>query len=355
MAFGDEFVSGFLGADYLRDFQHASRSLLTGNQALVPRYKFLFHTYFGINTKVPALATAYGGNAAPNFGVLTKTFQLPSFSVKTETMNQYNRKRIIQTGIEYQPITITLHDDNSDFVRRLWRHYYSYYYADSNNLDASTDRDIYSSDPPKAFSWGYQGSPTTDGKKLPFFTDIIVYGLSQKRWVAYRLVNPIIESWQHDTYDMSAGGDVMQHTLTVAYEYVTYVGNTTVSTTGAQGGSQQNAANQNNVGIAGFPDQNGGYDTVPSPLRAGTRQSILGSGGILDAVGSVTDALGSGNPFDIINAARTVGTTIYNNRDTSFNKVIRDEARQIFNEGSRRALTNPTVNGIRFPRSTGGS
>jgi hypothetical protein len=58
-------------------------------------------------------------------------------------MNQYNRKRIVQTKIKYDPIDISFHDDNGSgvgtanlggTVRALWKAYYNYYYFDGMHL-----------------------------------------------------------------------------------------------------------------------------------------------------------------------------------------------------------------------------
>ena len=48
-------------------------------------------------------------------------------------MNQYNRKRLIQSKIKYQPIDITFHDDNASQITAMWDAYYRYNYADAWN------------------------------------------------------------------------------------------------------------------------------------------------------------------------------------------------------------------------------
>ena len=48
-------------------------------------------------------------------------------------MNQYNRKRINQTKIQYDPVDITFHDDSGNVISSLWYRYYTYYYLDGNN------------------------------------------------------------------------------------------------------------------------------------------------------------------------------------------------------------------------------
>ena len=50
-------------------------------------------------------------------------------------MNQYNRKRIVQTKIKYDPVEINFHDDNRNLITSLWYDYYTYYYNDANKPD----------------------------------------------------------------------------------------------------------------------------------------------------------------------------------------------------------------------------
>ena len=95
MAFGQDFLKGFFGGQGLKDYAHASKTFLTNGYELAPRNKFLFHVYFNINTsEVPTLAAVFPEGDKSSLSLLVKTIQLPSFSIDTETLNQYNRKRV---------------------------------------------------------------------------------------------------------------------------------------------------------------------------------------------------------------------------------------------------------------------
>lgn len=280
MSFFREFKTGLLGTDYLRDHQHASRTFVSGTHALAPKTKFAFHVYFTINTKVPALRSLYPRSDQSRIGLMVKTFQMPTFDVQTEDMNQYNRHRVIQKGIKYNPINITLHDDGEDIVRTLWRQYYAYYFGDSAApLSDIGERNIYN-DTLTSHRWGYQGGSLGNasgeaGVKPPFFSEIVVYSLNQKNNVGYRIVNPMIKSWNHDTYDYSAGGSTVEHQIGMEYEYVQYLDNSAV--------------------VPGFGEP-ATYDTSPSPLgQAGSNTSMFGPGGVLDSAGNVLGDLASGN------------------------------------------------------------
>ena len=228
MAFGQDFLNGFFGNDYLRDYTHASKTFQTNGYANSPRLKFLFHVYFTLETVgIPMLRNAFSSGENSTIGLLVKNIDLPKFTIDTEILNQYNRKRVIQKKINYDPISVAFHDDGNDLIRTLWYNYYSYYYKDPVQpydgiaTTAGTSgpmqtqpmgfryngRDIY--DKTRAVSdWGYVGESYSDGTSSPngkpsFFRDISIYGFNQHKFVRYVLINPVISQWSHDQYDYS--------------------------------------------------------------------------------------------------------------------------------------------------------
>ena len=121
-------AGGFFGNDYLRDYTHASKTFRPNAYQYAPKFKFLFHVYFEINQSAYAVGLPQGAN----FGLAVKTIKLPSYTFDTHTMNQYNRNRIVQTKIKYDPIDINFHDDNGNLIRNMWYNYYTYYYKDAS-------------------------------------------------------------------------------------------------------------------------------------------------------------------------------------------------------------------------------
>lgn len=317
-SFGQDFSKGFFGTDNLRDYTHASRVFTTNAYELKPRFKFLFHVSFTINyEQIPALKGAIGDGELNSLSYVVKTVDLPKFSVATDVMNQYNRKRIVQSKINYDPITLTFHDDGGDNVRNMWYNYMSYYYKDATqkygsvpNTNGSAgasqnrqtgfggwDRDIYS-DNRQVNEWGYIGESISDGTtsvdtsggKPAFFRDIRIFGFDYNhKYAEYVLINPLITSWQHDQYDYSASNGIMQNSMTIAYESVKYY-------TGAP-----------NTNAPGFGNVEH-YDTQRSPLaRPGSTASIFGQGGLLDVAGGITQDLQSGGLLGVIGAAQKAG------------------------------------------------
>ena len=320
--FGQEFFKGFTAADSMRDYTHASKTFTTNAYELKPRFKFLFHVSFTLNTaEIPALSQLAGVNQITCLSYLVKTVDLPKYTIAAETLNQYNRKRVIQTKINYDPVTVTFHDDGGDNSRNLWYNYYSYYYKDpsqdylapnsqngsmgnSANLQKGfgyNSRDIYNDTRVGDVNdWGYVGESYNDGTssasgKPPFFKDIRIYGMDQHKTAEYVLINPIITNWSHDQYNYSEGAGVMQNSMTIAYETVKYY-------SGAVGNQRPD------TNVQGFADP-AHYDQTLSPIsRPGSRATVFGQGGLLDAGGGILEDLQSGGVLGLIGAAQKAGT-----------------------------------------------
>ena len=285
----------------LRDYTHASDTFVNGNYNLLPRNKFLFYVYFNVNLNIPALANLFSGGKLSQVGILVKTAQLPSYEIDVQTMNQYNRKRLVQTKINYNPSTIVFNDDNSDLIRNMWYQYYQYYYSDPTYQYGNTPAqsgvlgqlatplpviggnynvsDVYAPSRPVEH-WGLSGqgynNPTLTSLasslltgpasgQQPFFNDITIYGMSQKTYAQYTMINPLITSWQHDTYDYAQGNGVVTHTMSFRYETVKYY-------SGDIGGAQPSDT------VPGFADPSH-YDTRKSPIAPpGSTNKVVQNG-----------------------------------------------------------------------------
>ena len=289
----------------LRDYTHASNTFVSGNYNLLPRFKFLFYVYFNVNLNIPALKNLFSGSSPlSTVGYLVKTAQLPSYEIDVQTLNQYNRKRLVQTKINYQPSQIVFNDDNSDLIRNMWYQYYQYYYSDPTYQYGDTPAqsgtlgvlstpipviggnynvsDLYAPNRPVQH-WGLSGQGYTNptlsslGSSLltgpasgqaPFFNDITIYGLSQKTFAQYTMLNPLIKSWTNDTYDYGQGSGIMTNTMTIQYETVKYY-------SGDIGGATPSAT------VPGFADS-AHYDTTRSPIAPpGSTDQVVQSGALV--------------------------------------------------------------------------
>lgn len=341
-------AGGFFGNDYLRDFTHASKTFRSGNYQNAPKFKFLFHVYFDINPSAfPNTATQ-----PTNFGVLVKSVKLPSYDFTVETKNQYNRKRLIQTKINYKPVDISFHDDNRNLINSLWYRYYTYYYADgtkpkvvfSGSRGGATQTEIggggslinptaanynnrnqYEPSITGDDNWGYIGETSApsnpSGKKIPFFKNITVYGFEQHNWIAYTLINPVITSFSHDTYAY-ANNEVMENNMTIDYETVVY--------------NQGNLDGQspNNI-VTGFADGTI-YDRKLSPIsQPGSNGNILGNDGLIASAGGAVKDFAGGN---ILGAIQTAGRVYNGVKNINLKQTLKQEVSQSI----QNALNNST-------------
>lgn len=322
-------AGAFFGSEYLRDYTHASKTFRTNSYQNAPKLKFLFHTYFETN------AEAFPNNF--NYGLLVKDVKLPSFTFATHQMNQYNRKRIVQTKIKYDPVDITFHDDNNDSVNYLWNNYYQYYFNDGSkpqnvlrgfrgtNLDNTpvagaglsnpsmqyNDRNLYQNSITGDDDWGFAGGQTdsSTGKKVAFFKNITVFGFNQHNFTAYTFINPVVTNFSHDSYNYEDGNGVMQNKMTIDYETVVY-------NYGKMDGRKPGDI------VTGFGDVST-YDRTVSPIaQPGSNGTVLGQGGLIDAAGGAMRALGDG---DILSAVKTVGTTYNTFKNTNLKSVATAE------------------------------
>lgn len=294
-------ADGFISTPYLRDYTHASELMRPNGLALAPKHKFLFHVYFNINPNLSNKANDLG-----LVGALVKSVQLPTFSIDTEQYVQYNRKRVVQNRIKYEPVQIVLHDDGNNSVLAMWQKYYGHHFSDGTyptNINKS--RDLYQ-DTGLPQGWGKSlSSILTSFSGEPFFKDITIYSFNRGQYTSCTLVNPAISRWSSDTHDYSQSTGTMQHEMTIEYEYVEY---------GAGQVSEDN--------VSGFGNKSR-YDTEPGALGPGSTTSLAGQGGLLDSFGAIGKDLASGN---VLGAIRTAGASAktFGSIDNLKNVVVGD-------------------------------
>jgi len=324
-----QWLGEFFATPYLRDYTHSAKIFRENSYELSPKQKFLFHTYFDIN---PA-AVADPINQRP-IGLLVKEVKLPAYRFDVKEYNQYNRKRLIQTKINYDPVTITLHDDTAGIMNEMWHAYYTYYYADGRKpnpglgnvargnlsplinggpaIDVGTlatvplqtvqERTQYRNINPGEGDWGYIGenfTPQPDPTKVPFFRKITIFGFAQHNFIAYTLINPVITEFAHDTYNYDEGNGVMKNTMTLNYETVVY-------NQGAIDGTDPGSI------AVGFGEE-GYYDRENSPITPfGYNGKIWGPTGLIDGAGGFINTLLSGDPLKAITQAG-LGYATYKN------------------------------------------
>ena len=125
--------------------------------------------------------------------LVAKTCELPRWSVETQIVNAYNHKTIVQTKLNYEPITMSFYDQVNGTAERLMWNYVKGQFDD------------------------------TDGSKSPNYAPLTIEismkdlsgeGIGDK---IYTLTDAFITDAQHDSLDYSTS-DVVLWTITIRYE-----------------------------------------------------------------------------------------------------------------------------------------
>ena len=271
------------GTPILKDYQHAARLYVDDYYALSPKVGFLYFVSFNINRDALSPNDTWTNRDSQDFGLLVKRADLPKFKISTETLNQYNRKTVVQTKLNYESIKIDFHDDNADIVNNFWVNYYRHYYIDSNYGGSSNTDPIRNQLMPEFsdtkfgdvdYEYGRYNPVSTQN---PFLYSIDIYVLHQKLFTQITLINPKITDWNHDSLNQAEGGKILQNSMTVAYENVLY--NQGVIVDG-----------ENPEGFAALY-----YDKTPSP------NSLTGK------EGEIPQSVTRTSTFDTARGARTYG------------------------------------------------
>jgi len=183
-----------------------------------PRHKFMFWVRFVRTT------TAEGSDPNsrwPN-GVSFKVHSVdrPRWTVKNNVLNSYGKKRISQTGVEYQPITIKFYDTYDDSVLSFLQEYSRFYFGDFNN-DESTAWRHDQTDPTMemgAGAWGFYNGMDGAPDESYFFDRIEIYTFGNGKYTRWDLVHPKIIEVAPDTHDYSDGNSASEITVSIAYE-----------------------------------------------------------------------------------------------------------------------------------------
>lgn len=301
----------------LRDPQHAARLFVDDQFRLAPKHKFLFHVAFNIN--ISALQNIDLVQRHKNeINMLVKACDLPSYTVQTDTLNQYNRKKNIQTKHTYNEINMTFHDDNMGIINQLWQNYYKYYYADAR---AAENANAYTKNATRSFDFVQSNYGLDNGSLQPFFNYITIYQMARHEYVSYKLINPIIVNWNHNRVDYGQTG-VHDNTMKLMYEAVAY------------GYGETTTGDPEGFGLEH-------YDPSPSPLQVGSNANTSAT----PTFGTSSQRL---NPISVLdNVSKTINT--YQN------------TQDIPNAGTPGLLSSITtssatpingVSGVVFPTST---
>ena len=293
MSFAGSLGSIFRGLngtnDTLRDYKHASRRFGSDNYALLPKNKNQWYVSFkimtGITPKLEQIIKDIGGDKglftlkpdpkdkkASLFSCLVKSVKLPSARFEVKKYNNYNKQIINVNKINYDPISVTFHDDSAGIVRSIWDEIYMYYVQDGRYRDISDNQsgleygklddhwwdyspvnpgsnpELYISDSlyhgEKVDRQHHYGLDTVSkdnrdkvtgylDRQFSFLTSIHIYHFTRPHgtkskdesafahWHEYMLENPVLTGWDQDTLD-HASGEFTSCTMNLEYETIKY-------------------------------------------------------------------------------------------------------------------------------------
>lgn len=315
----------------LRNSRQASSTFDLGG-AHAPRPKGLFYVRFVKSDGTPGKSSWQS-----DLGFLIKTVEQPKVQLKTEELSQYNRKRVVYTGVTYQPISVSFYDTADGMAAQMWDEYASYHFGDFNQKLANYEYDIVSYDGSmKGAETGYGFRPRTglsdamDAGSQNFFSRIEIYQVFRNAFTRVFLVNPKLVSYDPEELDYSSL-DLLSIRTTIAYEAILY----------DNGGAPQPIDTDpvlSNVfrdirmhgdyievsGIQGKPitknmGKNPLQNATPSPVAGGASGGFLGAiknlagGGGSSGLGGVLSSFGN---FDFGKAASGVVNSLISGRGT---------------------------------------
>ena len=313
----------------MKDYKHASYLYTTNNYARAPKFGHLYFVAFNFNDGVIRDA-AWAQIGFRDVGLLVKNISLPKFKISTEVLNQYNRKTVVQTKLNYEAVSMEFHDDNSQITNGLWKNYYKYYYTDStyggapdntakpaprstitkqlfggigqgrskrlkDSSGVTTNPESYADTKhsEKNYLYGFDGV-----HDKPFFKSIDIYILHQQKFTQITLVNPKITEWSHDELSQSESAKPLRNKMSVIYENVLY--------------NQGTIGKGTNAGVFATAY----YDNSASPLSIFGKgsKSLLGPGGLVGGISSIFGENGAVAQGNYLAAALASATLLRNSK-----------------------------------------
>jgi len=283
-------------------------------------------------------AASFTAKHADETGILVKTCDLPKFSFDKETLNQYNRKKIVYGMLNYDPVKITMHDDNHGVINALWAIYFGYYSKDRHLPTTAFDANQYrgSGTSIDNFRYGLDNGISVTS----LFRSITIYTMGRRRFIGYTLINPKITNWDHGARDHAATSEPAESNMSIEFESVVYTAGRV-----SQGTPK------------GFATLH--YDNSPSPLSVagGGVSNLLGEGGVLDGIEQVFGAIGDGTAFSsgkgFLGTAIAAVNTYKNFKGLSKDSLKAEAINVLTSPAGTQAIAN-TISGVAgavFPKN----
>ena len=200
----------------------------TGKYDSAPRFKNQFFVHFQFAKGVVA------GDRQELKGVTYKVIQFdaPKFSIDTEVLHQYNKRRIVPTKIQFDPCNITWHDSKDALIQDFWKFVYEFYFKDGQTGKTPGNYSITASTKVvQGIKGGSIESPSKhygyhlgNKSEIPnLFSHISLYLVANGKYTRIDLVNPYMVSFAHDTFSQDSHSEHATANATFVPETVVYV------------------------------------------------------------------------------------------------------------------------------------
>lgn len=200
--------------------------------ASAPRHRNLFVVSFS-KAGDPSAGSAGQGTSSSNWlksmTFLAKSVDRPNVEPKVEEVKQYNKTRLITTGVKYGPSRLTLYDTADSMAMRMMAEYSKYYFGDFRHGSSITDwnSDVVQdqfNDSGGGFGFAPQAAANgvDDFNAQFFFDSMSVYQVYGGNFVQYKLLKPKITSFAPDELDYQ-NSEVPTITMTIAFEAMIFV------------------------------------------------------------------------------------------------------------------------------------
>jgi hypothetical protein len=186
-----------------------------------PRAKFIFKAEFNLTPAArDMMQNPRLNDIGENTGIAFKVKQIdrPKVGLNVVDLNQYNKKKIAYTKIDYNEAQLRIHDTVDNSILNVWVNYFTYFFGDSRtkvseNYNQSTVTPFYQDNT----GWGFR--PISEN--VNFFTDITVYAFFAGTYTSFSYINPKITSIDWQNYDYSST-DLEEVSINFKYEAIQY-------------------------------------------------------------------------------------------------------------------------------------
>ncbi len=216
---------------FLRDHKNANRFKPNFTP---PRLNFNGFVEFVFSPEVKFLGENNVDNAVyrEQISSLIQTATLPSVSFNTQVKNQYNKKRVVNTGVDYAPVELNVIDTvNNEWLILLMR-YFSYLYMNPRNkTDGATrdpnptgydsaSKDLVKNSKFMADTFNSNAAGLDISNQANFFDHIKIIVYHAGRGTEYILFKPMLTQFDLGTIDYTSS-DFRQFRLQLEYENFT--------------------------------------------------------------------------------------------------------------------------------------